>query len=87
MKLAELWMAGLGWYRTRADVSERGGALVSEFDNEAAEGKDPPGPASASVTFHDNRPHRHDQDAPGLSRRRLHQPHPSRPRARNIPYE
>jgi mannonate dehydratase len=30
------WMAGLGWYRTRADVSERGGALVSEFDNEAA---------------------------------------------------
>jgi mannonate dehydratase len=30
------WMAGLGWYRTRVDVPERGGALVSEFDNEAA---------------------------------------------------
>jgi len=26
------FMAGLGWYRTRVDVSERGGALVSEFD-------------------------------------------------------
>ena len=31
------WMAGLGWYRTRADVPGRGGALVSEFDNQAAE--------------------------------------------------
>jgi mannonate dehydratase len=30
------WMAGLGWYRTRVDVPERGGALVSEFDNEVA---------------------------------------------------
>lgn len=30
------WMAGLGWYRTRTDVPERGGALVSEFDNETA---------------------------------------------------
>jgi mannonate dehydratase len=30
------FMAGLGWYRTRTDVSERAGALVSEFDNEAA---------------------------------------------------
>ncbi|HEY6291220.1 MAG TPA: mannonate dehydratase, partial [Terriglobia bacterium] len=30
------FMAGLGWYRTRADVPERGGALVSEFDNQAA---------------------------------------------------
>jgi mannonate dehydratase len=30
------WMAGLGWYRTRVDVPERGGALVSEFNNEAA---------------------------------------------------
>ena len=30
------WMAGLGWYRTKVDVPERGGALVSEFDNEAA---------------------------------------------------
>jgi mannonate dehydratase len=26
------WMAGLGWYRTKSDVPERGGALVSEFD-------------------------------------------------------
>jgi len=26
------WMAGLGWYRTRSNVSIRGGALVSEFD-------------------------------------------------------
>ena len=30
------WMAGLGWYRTRTDVPSRGGALISEFDNEAA---------------------------------------------------
>jgi len=30
------WMAGLGWYRTRTDVRERGGALVSEFDNQVA---------------------------------------------------
>ncbi len=30
------WMAGLGWYRTRVDVPERGGALVSEFDNAVA---------------------------------------------------
>lgn len=30
------WMAGLGWYRTRVDVPERGGALVSEFSQEAA---------------------------------------------------
>jgi mannonate dehydratase len=30
------FMAGLGWYRTRVDVPERGGALVSEFDNQAA---------------------------------------------------
>lgn len=30
------FMAGLGWYRTRVDVPERGGALVSEFDNRAA---------------------------------------------------
>ena len=26
------WMAGIGWYRTRTDVLERGGALTSEFD-------------------------------------------------------
>jgi mannonate dehydratase len=26
------WMAGIGWYRTRGNVPERGGALVSEFD-------------------------------------------------------
>ena len=30
------WMAGLGWYRTRADVSSRGGALISEFNNKTA---------------------------------------------------
>lgn len=30
------FMPGLGWYRTRFDVAERGGALVSEFDNQAA---------------------------------------------------
>ena len=30
------FMAGLGWHRTRVDVPERGGALVSEFDNQAA---------------------------------------------------
>jgi mannonate dehydratase len=30
------WMAGLGWYRTRVDVPGRGGALISEFDNEVA---------------------------------------------------
>lgn len=30
------FMAGLGWYRTGVDVLERGGALVSEFDNQAA---------------------------------------------------
>jgi len=31
------WMAGLGWYRTRVNVPERGGALTSEFDNKVAE--------------------------------------------------
>jgi len=30
------FMAGLGWSRTRVDVPERGGALTSEFDIEAA---------------------------------------------------
>lgn len=30
------FMAGLGWYRTRVDVPERGGALTSEFDNQTA---------------------------------------------------
>jgi mannonate dehydratase len=30
------WMAGLGWYRTRFDVPARGGALISEFDNDVA---------------------------------------------------
>jgi mannonate dehydratase len=29
-------MAGLGWYRTRADLPGRGGALLSEFDNRVA---------------------------------------------------
>jgi len=31
------FMAGLGWYRTRVDVPERGGALSSEFSREEAE--------------------------------------------------
>jgi mannonate dehydratase len=31
------FMAGIGWYRTRTDVPERGGALTSEFDYEAAQ--------------------------------------------------
>ncbi|MGD0200483.1 MAG: mannonate dehydratase [Bryobacteraceae bacterium] len=31
------FMAGLGWSRTRTDVPERGGALVSEFDYRAAQ--------------------------------------------------
>ena len=30
------FMAGLGWYRTKVDLLERGGALTSEFDNRAA---------------------------------------------------
>ncbi len=30
------FMAGLGWYRTRVDVPERGGALTSEFDSATA---------------------------------------------------
>jgi mannonate dehydratase len=30
------WMAGIGWYRTRVDLPGRGGALLSEFDNEQA---------------------------------------------------
>ncbi len=30
------FMAGIGWYRTRVDLPERGGALASEFDNEVA---------------------------------------------------
>jgi mannonate dehydratase len=31
------FMAGLGWYRTRSDVRERGGALTSEFDYATAQ--------------------------------------------------
>ncbi len=31
------WMAGLGWYRTKTDIPTRGGALISEFDNQAAQ--------------------------------------------------
>jgi mannonate dehydratase len=31
------FMAGLGWYRTRVDAQGRGGALLSEFDNQVAE--------------------------------------------------
>jgi mannonate dehydratase len=26
------WMAGIGWYRTRSNIPERGGALSTEFD-------------------------------------------------------
>jgi len=33
------FMAGLGWYRTRVNVPERGGALVSEFNVTDAEAK------------------------------------------------
>ena len=33
------FMAGIGWYRTKVDVPERGGALTSEFDNQIAEKK------------------------------------------------
>jgi mannonate dehydratase len=35
------WMAGLGWYRTRLDVPERQGALVSEFSLGEAEAQGP----------------------------------------------
>src|SRR5216684_2040616 len=35
------WMAGLSWYRTRVDLPGRGGALISEFDNEAAKKQGP----------------------------------------------
>jgi len=31
------FMAGLGWYRTRFDIPERGGAMTSEFNYEDAE--------------------------------------------------
>ena len=31
------FMAGIGWYRTRFDVPERGGAMTSEFDYQTAE--------------------------------------------------
>jgi len=31
------FMAGIGWYRTKVDIAERGGALTSEFDNQIAE--------------------------------------------------
>jgi mannonate dehydratase len=30
------FMAGLGWYRTRFDIPERGGAITSEFDSRDA---------------------------------------------------
>ena len=30
------FMAGLGWYRTRTDAPGRGGALITDFDSEAA---------------------------------------------------
>ena len=31
------FMAGIGWYRTKVNIPERGGALTSEFDNQIAE--------------------------------------------------
>jgi len=31
------FMVGIGWYRTRVDIEERGGALTSGFDNTLAE--------------------------------------------------
>jgi len=31
------FMAGIGWYRTKVDIPERGGALASEFDIRVAE--------------------------------------------------
>jgi mannonate dehydratase len=31
------WMAGIGWYRTKTNLPERGGALSSEFDYRDAE--------------------------------------------------
>jgi len=31
------FMAGLGWYRTKVDIPERGGALASGFDNQIAQ--------------------------------------------------
>ena len=33
------FMAGIGWYRTRTDLPERGGALTSEFDAAVAAGQ------------------------------------------------
>jgi mannonate dehydratase len=35
------FMAGLGWTRTKTDIPERGGALTSEFDAEAAKAMGP----------------------------------------------
>jgi mannonate dehydratase len=31
------WMAGIGWFRTKTNIPERGGALSSEFDYEEAQ--------------------------------------------------
>jgi mannonate dehydratase len=31
------FMAGIGWYRTKVNIPERGGALTSEFDNRIAD--------------------------------------------------
>jgi mannonate dehydratase len=35
------FMAGLGWYRTKVDARGRGGALITEFDDEAARAQGP----------------------------------------------
>src|SRR5579864_6379138 len=34
------WMAGIGWYRTKTDIPARGGALISEFNNDDANKQD-----------------------------------------------
>jgi mannonate dehydratase len=31
------WMAGIGWYRTKKDLPDRGGAVLTEFDYEIAQ--------------------------------------------------
>jgi mannonate dehydratase len=36
------WMAGIGWTRTNQQVTERGGAITSEFDLKTAEALPPP---------------------------------------------
>ena len=40
--LCHNFMAGVGWYRSRVDIAERGGALTSGFDIEDLKGNDVP---------------------------------------------